>query len=263
MEYLKTLVKNRKLILQLGKNDFKNRFAGTALGVVWGFISPFVFMATYVIVFQFILKTKSAGDLPFVVWYIPGIAMWMFINDSINSATNSIRSYSYLVKKIVFPVDIIPIISLVSTSIISFFLFAISIIVCSIFGYFPNILLFIYYIVAGYALILAITRLTSAVATLVPDFGQLLNVFMQLFMWLTPIMWNISMLESHNVLYHIVKALPFSYLVNGFREVFSGGNLIYADHGIYTIIFWVIVVLLFMWGNAVFKRSKKDFADVL
>lgn len=263
MEFLKTVLKNKKLIFQLGRNDFKNRFAGTALGVVWGFISPFVFMATYVVVFQFILKTKSSGDLPFVVWYIPGIAMWMFINDSINSATNSIRSYSYLVKKIVFPVDIIPIISLVSTSIISFFLFAISIAVCSIWGYFPNLLLLLYYVFAGYALILSFSRLTSAVATLVPDFAQLLGVFMQLFMWLTPIMWNINMLEGHGHLYHLVKGLPFAYLVNGFREVFSGGNLISAGNGIYTIVYWCIVILMFMWGNYVFKKSKKDFADVL
>lgn len=263
MEYIKTILKNRKLILKLGRNDFKNRFAGTALGVVWGFVSPFVFMATYVVVFQFILKTRSSGELPFVVWYIPGIAMWMFINDCINSATGSIRAYSYLVKKIVFPVDIIPIISLTSTSIISFFLFAIAIIVCSAFGYFPNILLLLYYIICGYALILAFTRLTSAVATLVPDVGQLLGVLMQLFMWLTPIMWNISMLESHKTLYTIVKAMPFAYLVNGFREAFSGGNLIVAEHGLYTIVFWAVVVLLFLWGNIVFKKSKKDFADVL
>ena len=50
MEFIKTLIKNRKLIFQLGKNDFKNRFAGTSLGSIWGFVSPFVFMITYVIV---------------------------------------------------------------------------------------------------------------------------------------------------------------------------------------------------------------------
>lgn len=263
MEYLKTIFKNRKLIFKLGKNDFRNRFAGTALGVVWGFVSPFIFMATYVVVFQFILKTKSSGDLPFIVWYIPGIVMWMFISDCINSATGSIRGYSYLVKKVVFPVDVIPIISLTSTSIISFFLFIISIVVCSIFGYFPNILLLIYYIFAAYALILAVTRMTSAIATLVPDFGQLLNVLMQLFMWLTPIMWNLDMLAGNRVLYHIVKGLPFSYLVTGYREVFTGGNLLYANHGIYTIVFWTFVFIMYVWGNYVFNKSKKDFADVL
>ena len=62
MEFIKSIIKNKKLIWQLGKNDFKNRFASTSLGSIWGFLQPFVFMLTYAIVFQFILKTGSAGD---------------------------------------------------------------------------------------------------------------------------------------------------------------------------------------------------------
>ena len=60
MEFIKTIIKNRKLIWQLGRNDFRNRFASTSLGSIWGFLQPFVFMFTYVIVFQYILKTGSS-----------------------------------------------------------------------------------------------------------------------------------------------------------------------------------------------------------
>ena len=115
MEFLKTLFNNRKLAMKLGKNDFRNRFANTSLGTIWGFAQPFVFMLTYVIVFQYILKTGSSGDYPYVVWFLPGMSMWMFCSDAILTASNSIRNYSYLVKKVVFPVDIIPIISLASS----------------------------------------------------------------------------------------------------------------------------------------------------
>ena len=59
MEFFKTLWKNKKLAIELGKNDFRNRFANTSLGTIWGFAQPFVFMITYVIVFQYILKTGS------------------------------------------------------------------------------------------------------------------------------------------------------------------------------------------------------------
>ena len=65
---------------QLGKNDFKNRFANTSLGSIWGFLQPFIFMITYVIVFQYILKTGSAGNDPYIVWFLPGMAMWLCIN---------------------------------------------------------------------------------------------------------------------------------------------------------------------------------------
>ena len=108
MDFIKSLIKNRKLVFSLGKNDFKNRFANTSLGSIWGFLQPFVFMITYVIVFQYILKTGSSGDYPYTVWFLPGMSMWMTLNDMIISASNSIRAYSYLVKKVVFPVDVIP-----------------------------------------------------------------------------------------------------------------------------------------------------------
>ena len=143
MNFIKQIFKNKNLIFQLGKNEFKNKFASTSLGAIWGFVNPFVFMITYVIVFQYILKTNSSQDIPYVVWFLPGMAMWMFINDSIISGSSSIRNYSYLVKKVVFPLDIIPIISIISCSIIGLFLIIISVIVCSIFGYIPNLLFLI------------------------------------------------------------------------------------------------------------------------
>ena len=263
MEFFKTLWKNKKLVFQLGKNDFKNRFASTSLGSIWGFLQPFVFMLTYVIVFQYILKTPSSGSEPYAVWFIPGMAMWQTLNDSIISASNSIRSYSYLVKKVVFPIDTIPVISIVASAFIGIFLFIIANVVCIAFGYIPNILMEIYMIIAAYALIIAITRLTSAITTLVPDFSQLLNILMQLFFWFTPVVWNLGMLTGHGTLLKIVKCMPFTYLVTGFREVFIDGNIVTQGHGIYTIVFWVITVAIYLWGNYIFKKSKKDFADVL
>lgn len=262
MEFVKTVISNRKLISQLGKNDFKNKFAGTTLGAIWGFIQPFIFMMTYVIVFQYILKVSDGTDIPYIVWFLPGMSMWMFLNDGIISASNSIRGYSYLVKKVVFPVDVIPIITLVSSSIIGLFLVIVSCIVCTAFGYFPNILMLIYYVLAAYIFIISLTRLTSAITTLVPDFSQLLNISMQLFLWFTPILWNITRLDGP--ILTIVKCSPFAYLVQGFREAFTGDSfLITEQYGAFTAIFWLITILIYFWGNYVFKKSRKDFADVL
>lgn len=265
MEFIKTLIKNRRLVFQLGKNDFKNKFASTSLGAIWGFVQPFIFMLTYVMVFQYILKVGNSGNDPYIVWYFPGMTMWMFLNDSILNASNSIRNYSYLVKKVVFPVDVIPVISIISSSIVSIFLFIITVAICLIFGYVLNIFMFIYFVISALLFIVAFTRLTSAICTLVPDFSQLLSVIMQLMFWFTPILWNISMISGvkGGLLLHIVKCMPFSYLVTGFRQVFLGGNIITESYGIYTLVFWLVTLLIFLWGNSVFKRSKKEFSDVL
>ena len=262
MEFLKILFENRKLAIKLGKNDFRNRFENTSLGSVWGFAQPFVFMITYVIVFQYILKTGSAGNYPYVVWFLPGMSIWLFCSDAILTASNSIRNYSYLVKKVVFPVDIIPIISLTSSTFVGLFLIAIAIIVSSIFGYIPNFLNVIYILFCLLCFIIAFTRFTSALTTLVPDFAQLLNIVIQLCMWFTPIVWNLDMISDKYI--NIFKAFPFTYLVEGFRQAFMENSTIITDNnGMFTIIFWVITIFIFAWGNAIFKKSKKDFADIL
>lgn len=262
MEFFNILLKNRKLAVQLGKNDFRNRFANTSLGTIWGFLQPFVFMLTYVIVFQYILHTGSSGEYPYVVWFLPGMSMWMFCSDAILTASNSIRNYSYLVKKVVFPVDIIPIISLTSASFIGIFLIAIAVIVSSIFGYIPNFFNVIYILFCAICFIIALTRFTSALTTLVPDFAQLLTIVIQLCMWFTPIIWNLNML-SENIA-KFFKAFPFTYLVEGFRQAFMENSTIITENNfLYTGIFWLITIIIFIWGNAIFKKNKKDFADVL
>ncbi len=263
MEFIKTVWKNKKLIGQLGKNDFRNRFANTSLGSIWGFLQPFVFMIMYVIVFQFIFKQSGPEGAPYVVWFMPGMAMWMCLNDGIIGASGSIRGYSYLVKKVVFPVDIIPIISILANSFVALFLFLISAVVCIFFGFQPNILLALYAIIAAYCFLIAFTRFTSALSTVVPDFLNLLGIIMQLGMWATPIVWDISMLSGHQTITKIMECMPFTYLVTAYRNSFMGGNIVTQGHGIYTIVFWVITIGIFLWGNYIFKKSKKDFADVL
>lgn len=263
MEFFKILFKNRKLAFKLGKNDFRNRFANTSLGTVWGFAQPFVFMITYVIVFQYILKSNSAGEYPYVVWFLPGMSMWMYCSDAILTSSNSIRNYSYLVKKVVFPVDIIPVISLTSASFIGIFLMFIAICVSSIFGYVPNFGIVFYILFCAICFIVALTRFTSALTTIVPDFAQLLTIVIQLCMWFTPIIWNLDFVSGHKIVY-LFKCMPFTYLVEGFRQAFmEHSTIITESNGLYSLVFWLVTLFIFTWGNIVFKKTKKDFADVL
>lgn len=264
MEFIMSIIANRKILWKLGKNDFKNRFASTSLGSIWGFLQPFVFMMMYVIIFQFIFKSTGEDNSPYVVWFLPGMAMWMCLNDNIMGASGSIRSYAYLVKKVVFPVDTIPMISIIGNSLVSIFLFIIAASICAIFGYFPKIFRVFYVLLSAYIFIISITRFTSAITTLVPDFSNLLSIMMQIFFWATPVVWSLTQLANHQMVVRCMKCLPFTYLVTAFRECFIGSNnIIIAGHGIYTIIFWAFTIFMFLWGNHVFKKNKKDFADVL
>lgn len=220
-------------------------------------------MMMYVVVFQFIFRQSAPDGSPYVVWFLPGMAMWMCINDGIIGASGSIRNYSYLVKKVVFPVDVIPLISLFANSFVAVFLFLVATSVCLIVGFSCNVLMLLYSIFAAYCFLVAFTRFTSAVCTVVPDFSNLLTIMMQLFFWATPIVWDISLLASHATISTVIKCMPFTYLVTSFRNSFMNGNIVTENNGLFTIIFWVVTILIFIWGNYIFKKSKKDFADVL
>ena len=130
------------------------------------------------------------------------------------------------------------------------------------FGYFPNLFIVGYIIICAICFIIALTRLTSALTTLVPDFAQLLNIIIQLCMWFTPIVWNLSMIKGKILI--IFKAFPFTYLVEGFRQAFiSSSTIITENNGLYTIIFWCITIFIYNWGNTIFRKNKKDFVDIL
>ena len=276
-DFIKTLIKNRRLIWQMSRNDFRNKFSSMSLGTVWGFAVPMIFMAIYYVIFNFVLKsgdivTPSGLQIPFIIWFLSGFSMWLFISDGLVNATNSIRTYSYLVKKTVFNVDIIPVFTLLSNGIVSLVVFGIAGLVCTVYAIvigmplFPNILCILYIIPAAFIFLAALTRLTSALATKVADVMAVINIFIQIIFWFSAILWDIKILDAKvPVLGKLLRFSPFTYLVYGFRQAFTADYLpiITAGYGLYTAGFWIITLLVFLYGNYVFNKNKKDFADVL
>ena len=107
--------KNKKLILQLSKNDFKTRFAGSMLGRVWGFIQPVVMVLVYWFAFERGLRMGAARvaggiEIPYVLWLVAGLVPWFYFSDALSGGTNALIEYSYLVKKVVFEISILPVV---------------------------------------------------------------------------------------------------------------------------------------------------------
>ena len=115
MDFLRSLKKNKELIWFLAKDDIKKRYAGSSLGIVWAFAQPLVTITIYWFVFQIGLRSVAPGqygDMPFLVWIMCGLIPWFFFSDGINSVTSVFLEYSYLVKKVVFDINILPVIKL-------------------------------------------------------------------------------------------------------------------------------------------------------
>lgn len=116
LSLLKGIKEKRKLILELSKADFKKRFVGSYFGVVWMFIQPMVTIAIYAFIFGE-HGMKNAPPVPgasYVIWLAPGIIPWFYFSEILNTGTNCLQEYHYLVKKVVFEVEHLPLIKLIS-----------------------------------------------------------------------------------------------------------------------------------------------------
>ena len=258
------LYQNRKLVLSLAKNDFKTKYAGSYLGIVWAFIQPIVTILVYWFVFSVGLKAGTVSDYTLVIYLVSGIVPWVFFQDALNGGTNALIEYNYLVKKVVFKISILPIVKIISALFVHVFFVVFALILCACYGYTPSLytLQIIYYSICTFLLVLGLVYATSAIVIFFRDLTQIISIFLQVGVWLTPIMWDINMLSSHPWLIKLFKLNPMYYVVTGYRDSMLGHVGIW-NHASWTIYFWVVTILLFGLGSVIFKRLKPHFADVL
>lgn len=255
--------REKGLIWSLSKNDFKTKFAGSYLGIVWAFVQPVVTVLVYWFVFQVGLRTPRTSDHPFVLWLMAGIVPWFFFTEALSGGTNALIEYSYLVKKVVFKIDILPMVKTISSLFVHLFFIMFVSILCWCYGYTPGIhsLQLIYYVVCNFVLVLGLVYLTSAVVVFFKDLSQIINIILQVGIWMTPIMWDANILGS-GILRFIFKLNPMYYIVDGFRDALLGDSWL-GDKVMWTIYFWVLAAGIFMVGATVFRKLKIHFADVL
>ena len=245
------IYKNRRLVAKLAKNDFKTRYAGSYLGIVWAFIQPVITILVYWFVFSVGFRSGT-GDLgvPFVLYLVAGIVPWFFFQDALIGGTNSLLEYNYLVKKVVFRIDILPMVKVVSAVFVHLFFILVALILYTAMGCYPTVL--------------GLSYATSAIVIFFRDLTQIINIVLQVGVWLTPIMWIVeaSPLMGHPVIMKILKLNPMYYIVSGYRDTFLMKTWFW-EHAGWTVYFWIFTILCFLFGSWVFKRLRIHFADVL
>lgn len=259
---IKELYNNRRLIFSLAKNDFKTKYAGSYLGIFWAFVQPVITVLTYWFVFQVGFRSGSIDNCPFLLWLIVGLVPWFFFSEAIINATNSMIEYSYLVKKVVFKISILPIVKIVSALFIHIFFIAFTIVLFIIYGYIPTIhvVQVLYYSLCTIMLVLGISYSTSAIIVFFKDLGQIVAIVLQIGVWFTPIMWSYNMVP--NRYRWILKLNPMYYIVEGYRDSFINHVWVWERYN-QTIYFWIVAIILFSIGTMIFRKLKVHFADVL
>lgn len=264
VEFPIQIYRSKRLILQLAKNDFKTKYAGSYLGIVWAFIQPVITIFVYWFVFDVGLRSGSVMDAPFVLWLIAGLVPWFFFAEAWNGGTGALIEYQYLVKKVVFQIDILPLVRVLSAIFVHAFFVIFTVFLYACYGYFPNLytLQIIYYSLCAFLLVLGLSYITSAVVGFFRDLTQVINVILQVGVWMTPIMWNIDGMGLPGWLSTILKLNPMYYVVSGYRDALLNQVWFWEKPNL-TLYYWTITLFVLIVGVLIFKKLKIHFADVL
>ena len=261
MHVLSRFVRNRYLIGQLVKRDVLLRYRGAFFGVVWIFLSPLLMLAIFAFVFGQIFQSRwstQPESLPYWVMLFTGLIMFNVFSETVAKAPTSVRGYPNYVKKIIFPVDILPIVPLGSATIHAAFNFIVLIVALTLtsnlhagVSLLPVLIIPLFFLSMGFAWFLA------AWGVFIKDMSQIVPIFIQMLFFLSPILYPVSAVPQ--ALRPVYSYSPVSIVIEAGRQAISGGNIDWA--------MWfmalVIGIVASLLGYAFFQHNRDEFSDAL
>ena len=254
---------NRVMVLNLAINDFSARYVGSYLGVIWAFIQPVTTIAVYCFVFQVGLKSSAVNEMPFSLWLTSGLIAWFFFSEAWLGCTNVFLEYSYIVKKVMFKLDIMPVFKILSFLFTHILFVSIVMVIFVANGLARSawVLQIIYYMFALACLVTGLGLLTSSIMVFTRDVGQVLGIILQFGMWMTPILWHITAFPEAFIPFF--KLNPMYYIVDGYRKSYTATHFFMLDDPSWTVYYWLVTILIICLSVSIFRRLKHHFADVL
>jgi ABC-type polysaccharide/polyol phosphate export permease len=252
---------NRRALTSLARHDLKRTYAGTTGGVLWTFLAPLIPFLALSAVFAFGLKLPLGGA-PYIFGFAAAYVPWILISSSLSGATSSIVEHRYLVKRILFPVEIIPTDAVLVNSLPHAFLLLLAGGACLLGGYgrFPDLLLVLYFYVCAVVFTIGAGLLLSAITVVARDFQQLLFSILQVWFWLTPIAWAPTQLPPAARM--LLALNPASYIVSGYRHALMP-KIFAAPTAFESAAFWIMSLGMLMIGSTCFRRLRVYFWDCL
>lgn len=263
-QFIGSLVSHRDLIWAMTKRDVIGRYRGSVMGIVWSFLNPVLMLAVYTFVFSVVFKARwnvgSDSKTEFAVVLFAGMIVYMLFSECINRAPLLILSNVNYVKKVVFPLEILPLVALGS----ALFHMGISLLVWLMLYAVLNLSLnwtILFFPLILFPLVMFIMGLSWFLASLgvyLRDIAQVVGVATTVLMFVSPIFFPVSSLpEKYRLL---VYANPFTFILEQTRDVLIWGKLPdWPWLGVYAIGGTVVALAGFAW----FQKTRKGFADVI
>jgi len=261
----KCLWQRRQLIKQLAWQEIIGRYRGSILGILWPFITPILMLAIYTFVFSVVFKIKwgvsnEEDKTSFALLLYSGLVIHGLLAEVLNRAPNMILSNVSFVKKVVFPLEILPVVSLV----VAFFHSMVGIIVLLfaavvINGSLPWTIVYIpFVLIPLITLTLGIAWILSALGVFVRDIGQTMGVVTTILLFTSTVFFPLSALPDK---YHsFILANPLTFIIEQLREVLIFGH---APNWLGLGIYMLIAIIIAWTSYACFQLSRKVFADVI
>lgn len=267
---LATLVRYRGLIQSLVVRDLNARYRGSILGFFWSFVNPLLLLSIYTFVFAKILPNQDEATKPYSVFMFCGLLPWTWFSSSLLESSGSLISGGNLIKKVLFPAEVLPIVSVLSNMV--HFVLGLLILVGFMvatshypdardIGWFPLVVLVQLIFTIGLALIL------SALTVHFRDIRDLLANLLTFWFFATPIIYFYGKKEVSQLKW-LFNFNPFFHISVSYQEILffhpdaSGGTFVDGHLG------WLLVMgaascLLFLAGYWLFDRLRDSFAEAV
>jgi ABC-type polysaccharide/polyol phosphate export permease len=260
---LANLIRYRGLIQSLVARELKARYRGSVLGFFWSFINPLLLLLVYSFVFTYVLENKVEGIQPYALFMFCGILPWTWFASSLTEASGSLISGGNLIKKVLFPAEVLPIVSVLA-NMVHFFL-GLTILVGFLIYYKhpPDALDLVWFPVVVFVQLIFTTALALILAALTAhfrDIRDLLANLLTLWFFATPIIYPWTQ-ENVRRFKWIFNLNPFTHLAVSYQEIlFFPGPI---GHWKWLLALGAASVVLFLAGYWVFDRLRDSFAEVV
>ncbi len=258
---LRQLFRYRGLIQTLVARELKARYRGSVLGYFWSLINPLLLLLVYTFVFSVIIRRGEGFELePYAVFLFCGLLPWTWFSSSLSDGANVLIINGNLIKKVMFPAEILPVVSVISNMV--HFLFGLPILIVFLIYYqvplrLTELVWFPFVVSVQFILTLGLAMVLAALTVHFRDIKDLLANLLTLWFFATPIIYPMSAVPEGGKLYMDLN--PFTHLAISYQEIlFYDGPF---GHWRWLLALAVGGAVLFLLGYALFDRLRDSFAE--
>lgn len=263
-EPLESIWRNRGLIRSMARRDILARYRGSFGDVFWTILNPLLLMATYFFVFGIVLGTRfgpSGSRTEFALYFLAAMLPWLAFSEPVGRSPNVVIEHRNFVKKLLFPLEALPVVQVVSGFATELFAMGVYMIGLLILRHsVPASIVWLPALMVPQLLFtLGLCWFLAALGAYARDLGQIIGFLLTLWFFITPICYPEELLRPAAAV-PILRANPLFVLVHSYRTIFLEGRA--PGFGpVWKL--WLVAMVVFVLGHAWFFRLRKYFADII